>query len=466
MSRLPLRRTIPAIAVALVLVAETVLGVAVLALTQRQLRDQADHKLEEVTNELLSRPGQLASRVDEESGPNGQPRPRSEVLVAVYRESGALAKGITARLNDGRDVPAVRVDRDASAPYTARADGETWRVLVTASEGERLTVVATVPLRDASSTVAALRRLLIGLGIAVAIATAVLAFVATKRSLRPLADAERAAARIASGDRDARVPTHAPASEAGSLAVSLNAMLDQLTASVAARDASEAKLRQFVADASHELRTPLAAIKGYAELSRMGADTSGRALERIEANAQRMAAMVDDLLTLARFDESAAALGGDEEVDVAQLVRDAAADLMAQDPSRTVTVAAAPGAVVRGSARHLGQMFANLAGNVLTHTPAGTPVEFTASSHGTTVTVTVRDHGPGFGGDHARLAFERFYRADESRTRGTGGNGLGLAIVAAIAAAHAGSASAADAEGGGAIITVTLPAWDGSPTPA
>jgi two-component system OmpR family sensor kinase len=194
----------------------------------------------------------------------------------------------------------------------------------------------------------------------------------------------------------------------------------------------------------------------------MGADESGEAVSRIEANADRMAALVDDLLLLARSDEAAAVLGGDEEVDIARILGDVAADLKAQDPSRVVSVTADEGTIVRGSTRHLTQLFSNLAANALRHTPEGTPIELAGRLEGDRMIATVRDHGAGFGEAHAARAFERFYRADESRTRESGGSGLGLAIVAAIASAHRGTVSAADVGPAdapdGAVVTVTLPA--------
>lgn len=456
----PLRWTIPAIALVLVLITELVLGATTLAIVERTLRDQADRKVEQVAQDLLARPGQLGMGMMGDQQDTGQPsKPRSEVLAVVYKEDGTIASALTERLNDGRAVPDVEIRLDATHAYTSRANGEAWRVLVTTSPRERATIVTMIPLRDSGSATTALRRALVVLGVAVALTAAGLAAIATRRSLKPLATAEGTAAAIAAGDLSRRVPTYPPGSEAASLAASLNAMLDRLTASMAASEASEAKLRRFVADASHELRTPLAAIRGYAELSRMGADLDGRAMERIEANAERMAAMVSDLLILARYDESAASLGGQDLLDLAALVEDAAADLRVQDPSRIVSVTAQPGCLVRGSGRHLGQLLANLAGNVLSHTPQGSPVEFGVRRVADMVEVVVRDHGPGFGQDHAARVFERFYRADSSRARDTGGSGLGLAIVAAIAAAHGGTASASDSPTSpGAVICVTLPA--------
>lgn len=457
----PLKWTIPAIALVLVLLTEFVIGASVLVLLNRTLTSQLDHKLEDAATQLFNRPGMMrdVERDDAAAGGMGQqPRPLNDVLVVVYRADGSVATVRTDALNDGRSVPAVNVKLDATEPYTRRADGEAWRILVRPARDRNAAVAVMLPLRDVGATSTALGRGIVVLGLVLAAVAAALAALATRRSLRPLKDAERTAAAIAKGDLAQRVPSYAPGTEAGSLAASLNAMLDQLALSMAATQASEQRLKRFVSDASHELRTPLAAIRGYAELHRMGADDAGQAVARIEANAERMTALVDDLLLLARADESAAHLTGDEPVDVGMLLEETAADVRAQDASRIVTVTAEPGAVVCGSRRHLAQLFANLAGNALHHTPAGTPLDLAVASVGGRVVATVRDHGPGFGHEHAARAFERFYRADTSRTRDTGGSGLGLAIVAAVVAAHGGTVSATDAaDGTGAIITVDLP---------
>jgi len=461
----PLRWTIPAIALVLVLITEFVIGASVLFLLHRTLTSQVDRRLEEAATELASHPAAIIAIANNGGEPRMPLQPRNDVVVVVFRADGTEATGASRRLNNGRPVPPVTLRPNATSAYTALARGESWRVVTRplkvdgADAGTTIAVMA--PLRNVGSTTTILGRGILVLGLVVALLAAALAAWATRRSLRPLAEAERTAAAIAGGDLTRRVPAYATSTEAGSLAASLNAMLDRLSATMTQRDATEARLRRFVSDASHELRTPLAAIRGYAELHLMGADESGEAVARIEANADRMAALVDDLLLLARSDEAATVLAGDELVDVAHVLDDVAADLKAQDPSRTVSVAVADGTIVRGSARHLTQMFSNLAENALSHTPAGTPIELASLIEGDSVIVTVRDHGSGFGAEHAARAFERFYRADESRTRESGGSGLGLAIVAAISSAHGGSVAATDVgpadAPAGAVVTVTLP---------
>jgi two-component system OmpR family sensor kinase len=243
-------------------------------------------------------------------------------------------------------------------------------------------------------------------------------------------------------------------------------MLAQIEQSFAAREASEDKMRQFVADASHELRTPLAAVRGYAELYRQGAvrapEEVASAMSRIEGEAGRMGGLVEDLLTLARLDDQRPL--DIAPVDLVVLAADAAQDARAIEPDRSVQVVGLDGpltaTLVPGDEAKLRQLLANLMSNALTHTPAGSPVEVAVGlrEEGATAVVEVRDHGRGVDPEQARKVFERFYRADPSRSRAAGGgNGLGLAIAAAIVAGHEGRIGVAPTPGGGATFVVQLP---------
>jgi two-component system, OmpR family, sensor kinase len=252
--------------------------------------------------------------------------------------------------------------------------------------------------------------------------------------------------------------------EVGRLGLALNAMLARLERAFAERQASEHRLRQFLSDASHELRTPLASIRGYAEVFRIGAarrpEDTAKAMRRIEDEAARMGVLVEDLLTLAHLDELRDPVRDD--VDLAEVARDAADDARAMAPDRAITVRAASPAHVRGDPHQLRQVLANLMGNALVHTPAGTPIEIAVAREDDEVRLEVRDHGPGLPTSDADALFERFWRSEGGRRRGKGGAGLGLAIVAGIVEAHGGRVAAGNADDGGARFTVQLPA----PSPA
>jgi two-component system, OmpR family, sensor kinase len=321
------------------------------------------------------------------------------------------------------------------------------------------TTVVAVPLRETDQT---LRRLLVVEALVIFGVLLVLGLAArsvVRVGLLPLDRMGHTAGAIAGGDLSHRVQSTDPRTEVGRLGISLNAMLERLERAFSARQASEDRLRQFIADASHELRTPLASIRGYAELFRMGAarepEETARAMQRIEDEAARMGVLVEDLLTLARLDEVADAPHTD--VELKALVADAVDDARVTSPDREITGSADGPTTVRGDAHQLRQVLANLLRNALVHTPAGTPVEVSIAPGPDAVRLTVRDHGPGLPTDDPDALFERFWRAEGGRERGKGGAGLGLAIVAGIVDAHDGRVRAANADDGGAAFIVELP---------
>ncbi|MFC6929222.1 sensor histidine kinase [Actinomadura yumaensis] len=236
-------------------------------------------------------------------------------------------------------------------------------------------------------------------------------------------------------------------------------MLAQIEAAFREREASENRLRRFIADASHELRTPVATMRGYAELFRRGAaDRPGdlaKAMRRIESEAERMGLLVDEMLLLARLDQGRPLER--RPVDLAVLAADAVADAGAVEPGRPLTLDAAEPVIVSGDAERLRQVLANLLANVRRHTPAGTPAAVRAALDGDRAVIEVADQGPGLTEEQRAKVFERFYRADAARSRDHGGAGLGLSIVAAVAQAHGGTATVRSAPGEGAVFTVTLP---------
>jgi two-component system OmpR family sensor kinase len=250
------------------------------------------------------------------------------------------------------------------------------------------------------------------------------------------------------------------ASEVGQLGLALNTMLEDIERAFREREETEARLRQFLADASHELRTPLTSIQGFAELFRVSGEDARvdlpTILRRIEQEAGRMKGLVEDLLLLARLDE--ARPPEREPVDLAVIAADACSDAVATPPDRRVTLDAPQPVVVAGDEAHLRQAVANLVGNAVAHTPAGSPIEVSAQLVDGTAAVRVRDHGPGLDPDALAHVFDRFWQADRART-GVGA-GLGLAIVAAIAAEHGGTASATNTDPTGAEFSLTLPLTD------
>ena len=235
-------------------------------------------------------------------------------------------------------------------------------------------------------------------------------------------------------------------------------MLAQIEAAFIAREASERKLRRFVADASHELRTPLTAVRAYAELFTRGAasrpDDLARSMSGISREAERMSLLVDDLLLLARLDEGRPL--EQETVDLADVVSEAVDAAQVVEPNRPITVELEPATVI-GDRERLRQILDNLLANVRAHAGSETPVRISLSGVDGKAEISVADTGPGLTEEQASHVFERFYRADSSRARASGGAGLGLSIVAAVAHAHGGSVSAQSMPGEGATFSIELP---------
>jgi two-component system OmpR family sensor kinase len=342
--------------------------------------------------------------------------------------------------------------------------GLRYRAAAFAVSGGRTMIIA-VPLREADQT---LQRLLIveGLGsAAVILALVVLGWIVIRVGLRPLERIERVANDIAHGDLSRRVTPSDPRTEVGRLGRSLNEMLAQIEQAFADRGHSEDRLRHFVADASHELRTPLAAIRGYAEVFRLGAaddpEALARAMSRIEAEAARMGALVEDLLMLASLDELPEVQRA--PVELRELAEHAADDARAMAPDREVSVWAPESVHVRADSDQLRQVLANLLRNAIMHTPAGSPIEITVRREPDWALLSVSDHGPGLPPGAGDQVFERFWRNEGGRRRGPGGAGLGLAIVNGIVSAHHGSVVARNATGGGAVFEVRLPMLGAEP---
>ncbi|HZD87289.1 MAG TPA: HAMP domain-containing sensor histidine kinase [Gaiellaceae bacterium] len=353
------------------------------------------------------------------------------------------------------DLPALGNPEHERTTYftvSSRNGEESFRVRasIEPQNRKRILLVAT----SLGSVDGTLHRLLLIEVIATAAVLAALAALAlwvVRLGLRPLREIEGTAAAITSGDLSRRVDHPDPRTEVGRVGSALNTMLDRI-------EASDRRLRRFVADASHELRTPLAAVRAYAELFERGAASRPEDLERsltgIARESERMSGLVEDLLLLARLDEGRPLER--DEVALDELVAEAVDAARVVDPERPLDVELEP-TIVLGDRDRLRQVADNLLSNVRAHTPPATPARVSLQRDGAQAVLTVADSGPGMSEEEAARVFERFWRADESRSRARGGAGLGLSIVGAIAAAHGGRASARSAPGEGATFVVELP---------
>lgn len=261
-----------------------------------------------------------------------------------------------------------------------------------------------------------------------------------------------------------------PKNEVGRVGLSFNRMLDNVEGALTAREASENKVKQFVADASHELRNPLASIRGYAELAQRRANEldpdTAFAMSRITSESERMSGLVEDMLLLARLDTKPELQLA--ETDVVEVVLNAASDAQVAGPDHHWRLNLPDEAVtVMADRNQLHQVVANLLSNARKHTPAGTQVDTSVGIEGDQAVIRVHDNGPGVPPEIADKVFERFARADVARTHDKeGSTGLGLAIVAAVMAAHGGTA-ALDSSDGHTTFTLRLPlASDDSGRPA
>jgi two-component system OmpR family sensor kinase len=365
------------------------------------------------------------------------------------------------KLPESISLAGASTDGDEPDSYfdTPATSGRTeYRVRASLDPGIRYMLLVARPLDDVYSTLH--RLLLIELLVTLVAlgAIGVLGAWVVRVGLRPLDSIEHTAAGIAAGDLSKRVERAENRTEVGRLGLALNAMLGQIEAAFKAREASERRLRRFVADASHELRTPLAAVRAYAELFARGAaerpDDLARSMEGIHRESERMSLLVEDLLLLARLDEGRPLER--EPVDLASVVAEAVETARTLEPDRPIELDAVP-AVVTGDRDRLRQIVDNLLANVRAHTPEGAPVSVTVSRSNGTAEIAVADSGPGLGEEQSAQVFERFYRADRSRARASGGVGLGLSIVTAVAEAHGGTVSADGAPGGGATFRIVLP---------
>lgn len=372
--------------------------------------------------------------------------------VAVIRTNGTFqlsyAAGESGKEDTARPLisahwPHLQAGHTAWTTVPSTQTGASgYRVEVHRIDDGRLVVIGQ-SLRNVDGTMRQLALSESLVSLAVLIAASGMGLWLVRLGLHPLDQITATAEAIAAGDMERRAPGDDRRTEVGRLAAAFNAMLGQIQRSFAAQQASEDRLRRFLADASHELRTPLTSVRGYAELFRRGADRRpddlAKAMSRIEEEAARMGVLVDDLLLLARLDQRRPLER--HRVELRPLVESAVAGARVIEPDREITFDAEGDPVVMGDPIRLRQVVDNLLANVRMHTPRGAPASVTLRERAGAAEIEVRDSGPGIPSETADRVFERFYRADVGRSREHGGSGLGLSIVQAIVAAHGGTAA-------------------------
>jgi len=470
-----MRAQLVAIMIALMAVLGLLVGVAAQVSLHKTLNDRLNDRLHEAVERAT---GPQRRPFGPWNGVGSHPPPGAQSgAVVLFLSAGGRTEGgglVQYRSGDAESptgenyyeaLPGEAVTRLAALPPDGRiadvdlgGDLDDYRVISIPLTDDDVLVTG-LPLAETQTTL-----LQVGLVITGGILLALLAAgwtgaVIIRRTLQPLNRVAATATRVAELPLDRgevelaqRVPASDtdPRTEVGQVGAALNRMLDHVGHALEARHRSETQVRQFVADASHELRTPLAAIRGYAELSRRSRepvpDEVGHVLRRVESEATRMTALVEDLLLLARLDAGRPL--AHDPVDLTMLVVDAVSDAHAAGPRHDWRLAVPEEPVIiTGDAARLHQVLANLLANARTHTPEGTTVTVGVSATDRATLIRVTDAGPGIPPELLPHIFERFARGDSSRSRAAGSTGLGLSIVHAVVTAHGGTVEVASAPG-------------------
>lgn len=475
--RWSLRAKLTAQLVAVVAVVCLIIGLVTEIALHAFLMDQLDSQLSAATDRALDRLDQRDHR-----GPRDQPPPNpldtpgqvAGTLSAVITQSGAVlfpqrynSSGAPETLDVSGQQQLAQVPRDGGK-YTKDIAGLGSYRLTTVKTQHGDTLVTGLPMSDKEATQWTVGLILGGISLIALVAAFGAGTVIVRRTLRPLQRVAATAGRVVELPLDrgevplsVRVPDADtdPRTEVGQVGAALNRMLGHIGNALAARHASETRVRQFVADASHELRTPLAAIRGYAELTRRSRDAVPEdvayAMSRVESESARMTTLVEDLLLLARLDSGRPL--ETEQVDLSRLVVDIVNDSRIAGPDHQwrLDLPADP-VTITGDTQRLHQVLGNILANARTHTPPGTTVTTSIRTQPDRVLITIADNGPGIPPELLPDIFERFARGERSRSRAAGSTGLGLAIVAAVVSAHRGSVEAISRPGHTAF-TVTLP---------
>jgi two-component system OmpR family sensor kinase len=542
-----LRTKITGVTVLMLTLGLLVTGIGTMAMLKPVLLNQLDAQLN-----AASQPNNLNAYLygsTSDSDKIASDGSSSNYFAALYSSDGKLVRA------NWENIPGAR--RPAVPKALTLADGKQWSqqgainlpskdghtiyraltqtVTLTTPAGSLGTAIVATSTGQIDTVMASFLAIFLGFGVIVVIVGAGLTRMLVTTTFAPLRAVEETAASIADGDFSQRLGGATPNTEVGRLNRSLNTMLNRIDRAFNDRARTIDQMRRFVGDASHELRTPLVSVRGYAELYRMGAlqtpEDVAQAMDRIEKEAIRMGVLVEDLLELARLDETKPL--DLHPVDLVPIARDAAMDAMAGSPGRVVTVLtpdavlrprvepdepgldtvpmavpessakvssatgpisfagatlarlrsrrprragstlqvdtaeqlllpqapSAEPAIVMAEENKIRQVVTNLMGNALRFTDNDSPIEIVVQVNHQTerAILEVRDHGEGIPPQIREKIFQRFWRADTSRTRETGGSGLGLAIVSSIVAAHSGTVEVVETEGGGATFRISLP---------
>jgi two-component system, OmpR family, sensor kinase len=433
-----------------------------------------DYLIHQVDDQLLSVVGGVADRLDQagiarddddQAARAATPLNRvpTSISVTVLDPFGNLVGGIGGDFNSNQITDYVKgllpgqVAAFGAKPFTVEAPGADFRVATTVLPSSLGSVIVAQSLNDFDKTTHQISIVFLIIGGIVLLFIAFASRQVIKLSMKPLKKIEETAEQIAAGDLSARLENFEPDTEVGRLSTSLNTMLSRIEESFAARAQSEDKLRRFVADASHELRTPLTSIRGFAELHRQGAVPEGEKtkelISRIEKESMRMGYLVEDLLLLARMDQSRELVLVD--LDLSSLVTEAVTSAQAAGPDHPITSEISNNIHTQGDADKVYQVVTNLLANARAHTPAGTAIHVSTYATKDGSYVSVADNGPGLSTEDQLHVFERFYRVDSSRQRSSDdGSGLGLSIVDEVMKAHGGAVSVASEPGKGATFTL------------
>ncbi|MFC9427238.1 sensor histidine kinase [Streptomyces sp. NPDC056987] len=492
--RWSLRTRLVVSAVALIAVVAAVIGAVTTIAFRSYLYGQLDQQVRSVAERAAGpRDGAVADTPPPGGIPGGSKDPLEVVtgggaplgtVGAVVSADGTVGRGLVSDeqksspswppvsnkdLTPAQSAALATVARD-SGPHTVTLPG-LGDYRVTYIEGFKGDFLVGIPLKDVQDNLNTLVLVEVCVTLAGLVAAGIAGGALVGVALRPLRRVATTATQVSelplhSGEVAplVRVPAAEadPRTEVGQVGAALNRMLGHVGSALAARQESETRVRQFVADAGHELRTPLASIRGYAELTRRGREETGPdtryALGRIEAEAERMTGLVEDLLLLARLDAGRPL--SYEATDLSPLVVDALSDAHAAGQGHhwrlELPGPEEPPALVHGDASRLHQVLVNLLANARTHTPPGTTVVARVRRDGGSVVLDVRDDGPGIPPALLPHVFERFARGDASRSRAAGSTGLGLAIVQAVVTAHGGTV-AVESVPGRTVFSVRLP---------